>query len=430
MRTLVRLSHLILSVAVLSSEAIISDATAVAAPPSVATAKPENGNPAIQLLGYLKDSIVRTIDGTKEMWSNHGRCKEIRGKQKDYRDQIKKQWEFEGKDLTPQEMKKKLQSMNGGITYDEFVFLSKGKEDRGRLMNLIFLMWGAPKVFPYALMFYPDILPTPFQPLPDASGRETKLEKLSRQRSHIVIQTLLRLEKEAKEVPGLSKLNIFGKKRQLRKMDEIHGMGTAIGTVMNTPGATNGIGANQTLGALEDFLYKKEPLVRQEKRLVGVPKAIILGLANAVNGPAPLTGVQPNFLRRGAVLTHIQKIADSDNFLVSENIDLGTLSTARLLEACSDRMIGGPQRSDEELRQGLSDWLNLAVIQPSNRTAVSGEHFNENLARTALLSYYSMDGARDARSSSFLPRLMFQGQSATGKTDETTSNRRLRLWKG
>lgn len=413
--------------AVLGGQATFSDASAVAAPPSAPVANSENGNPATQLFGYLKDSVIRTIDGSKDMWSNHGRCKEIRAKQKDYREKIKKQWEFEGVGMTPQELKKKLQTVNGGITYDEFIFLGKGKEDRGRLMNMMFLMWGAPRVFPYAMMFYPDILPTPFQPLPDASGRETKLEKLARQRTHSVIQTLLLLEKEAREVPGLSKINIFGKKKQQRNMDNINSLGAAIGTVMTTPGATDGKGARTTLGALDGVLYKKEPISRQEKRLVGVPKAIILGLTNAVNGPAPFTRFQPNFMRRGTILAHIQKIGEGDNFLVGENIDLGTLSTARLLEACSDRMIGGPRRSDEELRQGLSDWLDLAVIQPNNRTTVSGESFNDNLARTALLSYYSVDAARDERSSSFLPRLMFQGERARGKIEESASSRRL--WK-
>jgi hypothetical protein len=420
----IRYSQLFFLVAVLSGQSTFSDASAIAATPSAPAVKTENGNPATKLFGYVKDSVVRTIDGSKEMYANHGRCKQIRAKQKDHRDKLKEQWEFEERGLTPEEMKKKLQSVNGGITYDEFIFLGKGKDDRGRLMNMVFLMWGAPRFFPYALMFYPDVLPTPFQPLPDASGRETRLEKLSRQRSHSVIQTLLSLEKEAKEVPGLAKINIFGKSKQQRNMDEINNLDAAIGTVMSTPGATDGMGAKKTLGAIEDALYKTDPLTRQEKRLVGVPKAIVLGLTNAVNGPAPFTSFQPNFMRRGQVLTHIQKIAEADNFLVNEKVDLSALSTARLLEACSDRMIGGPRRGNEELRKSLSDWLDLAVVQPNNRTAVSGENFNDNLARTALLSYYSVEGARDSRSSSFLPRLMFQGQSTV---KESASSKKL--WK-
>ena len=397
-------------------------AVSVAAPP-VAPQKAEGGNPIGQLVGYVKDSIVRTIDGTKEMWSNHGRCNEIRAKQKEYREKIKKQWEFENKDLSPQEMKKKLQAINGGITYDEFMFLSKGKEDRGKLMNMLFMMWGAPRLFPYALMFYPDILPAPFQPLPDGSSRETKLEKASRQRSHAVIQVLLALEREAHETPALAKLNIFGKRKQQRTMETIGKLGGEIGAMMTVTGATEDGGARLAMNALGSELYKDESITRKEKRLVGLPQSVVLGLTKALNGPSPLTSVQPNFMRRGTVLTHIQKIAEADKFLVNENVDLGTLSTASLLEACNDRMIGGPARSKEEMQKGLSNWLDLAVVEPSNRIAASGEVFNENYARAILLCYFAVEGVRDARCSSALPRLLFSEQKGVVETDEAKAKK-------
>lgn len=383
------------------------------------------GNVVVQLVGFVKDSFVRTIDGTKEMWGNHGKCKAIRAKQKDYRDRLKKQWEFEEQGLKPQEMKKRLQAINGGITYDEFIFLSKGKDDRGKLMNMIFLMWGAPRLFPYALMFYPDILPAPFAPLPTVSGKETKLEKVSRQRAHAVVNTLIALENEAKSIPALAKLNIFGRKQQERRMDMIGGLGKSIGKVMETQGATGGDGAQIVLKALDGVLYKKEPLTRADKRLVPVPKSIIGGLMTAINGAQPFGGLVPNFMKRGSVFAHLQKVMEADSFLVEEDVDLDTLSTARLLEACNDRMIGGPGRTNDELRKGLTDWLDLAVIQPNNRTKFTGESFNENLARTALMSYYSVEGSKDSRSASYLPRLMFQGnmQYASGPIDSTKRKR-------
>jgi hypothetical protein len=424
MWTVITISRLFVLATVFGSHATFSDASAVAVTPTASVVKTteSSGNPVGQLFGYLKDSVVRTIDGSKEMYSNHGRCKEIRAKQKVCRDTMKQQWESEG--LTPREMKEKLQSINGGISYDEFVFLSKGKEDRGKLMNMLFLMWGAPRLFPYALMFYPDVLPAPFQPLPDASGMESTLEKLSRQRSHIVIETLLSLEKEAREIPALSKLNIFGRKKQQKNMESINDLDMAVGNIMSAPGAYDGSGIQMALDAIDDLLYKKDLLTRQEKRLVGLPSSIILGLMNSVNGPAPFTKFQPNFMKRGNLLTHIQKITASDNFLVSEKVDLGTLSTARLLEACNDRMIGGLGRSTDDMRKGLSDWLKLAVEQPNNRTLESGENFNENLARAALLSYYSVEGARDFRNPSYLPRLMFQGQMKKGVGGEEISSKK------
>ena len=382
------------------------------APPSVPATPSENGsNPVFQLVGYAKDSLARTVTGTKEMWSNHGRCKEIRAKQKDYREKIKSQWELQEKNLPPKEMRRRLATINGGISYDEFIFLSKGKEDRGKLMNMVFLMWGAPRFFPYALMFYPNMLPSPFAPLPDASGKETKLEKLSRQRTHAVIKALLDLEKDARSVPYLSKINIFGKKQQERRMIAIDSLGRSTSAVLATPGATGGAGAGIVMEKLDGALYKKdEDFTRGDKRLVGVPGAIILGIMTSINGPGPLNDFMPNFMRRGTVVAHAQKIAEADNFLVSQKVSLEGLSTSRLLEACNDRMIGSTGRSSEELRQDLSDWLDHAVVKPRSRTEETGESFNENLARTALMGYYSLEAARDPRCTSYLPRCLFQGQ--------------------
>jgi hypothetical protein len=383
----------------------------------------DNTNIVVTLFGYVKDSIVRGIDGTKEMWSNHGRCKEIRAKQKDYREKLKKQWEFEEQGLSAKELKDRLAKVNGGITYDEFVFLIKGKEDRGKLMNLVFLMWGVPRFFPYVLMFYPEALPSAFAPLPDASGKESKLEKLSRERSHAVLRTLMAIEDEARAVPALAKLNIFGKGGQIRRMDEMDGLGKTIGQIMTTSSVTSGEGGGRiVMNTMENLLYRQdEDFTRAEKRLVQVPKSITTGIMNAVSGPNLFQKFMPNFLKRGQVLYHLQKLSEIDNFLVNENIDLMDLSTARLLEACSDRMIGGPGRTDEELRQQLAEWLELSVNQPARRIEKTKEYFNDNLARTALMSFYCIEGASDQRSTSFLPRLMYYGQE-----ENETKNKKKR----
>jgi len=326
------------------------------------------GNVVVQMLGYVKDSFVRTVDGTKEMWGNHGRCKQIRVKQKEYREKLQKQWEFEEKGLTPKEMKQRLAKVNGGVTYDEFVFLIKGKEDRGKLMNMVFLMWGAPRFFPYALMFYPDILPGPFAPLPDASGKESKLQKLSRERTHAVIRTLLAIETEARSVPALAKFNIFGKKKQARQMDEMDSLGKTISQIMTTPGAESvDSGALVAMNTMEDILYSSKKITRSEERLINAPKCIVNGIMAAIDGPNLLQSVMPHFMKRGQIFNHVQKLNDIDNFLVDERVDLDNLSTARLLEACSDRMIGGPGQNDEEMREHLKNWLDLGVNEPAKR---------------------------------------------------------------
>lgn len=405
-----RFSSILLCLVGLATSFDVVLSSAVAAPaasaPVAVDGEGGGGNPVFALLGYVKDSFVRTIDGSKEMWGNHGRCKQIRSKQKEYREKLKKQWEFEEKGLTPKEMRERLAKCNGGVTYDEFVFLVKGKEDRSKLMNMFFLMWGAPRLFPYALMFYPEILPGPFAPLPDASGKESKLQKLSRERTHSVIRTLLAIETEARSVPALSKLNIFGKKKQARKMDEMDSLGKSMRQIMANSGSEVD-GASVAMNTLEDYLYSKDPITRGEQRFVSVPKCIASGIHAAIDGPNAFQKIMPHFMKRGQILTHVQKVNDIDNFLVDEKVDLGDLSTARLLEACSDRMIGGPGQTDEEMRNHLNNWLELGVNRPAERTKETGEHFNTNLAKLSLMGVYCINGARDDRSESYLSRSMY-----------------------
>ena len=389
-----------------------SSVAAPVAPTPVAVDASSNsgggGNVVFQIFGYVKDSLVRTVDGTKEMWGNHGRCKQIRSKQNEYREKLKKQWEYEEKGLTPRQMRERLAKVNGGVTFDEFNFLVKGKEDRSKLMNMVFLMWGAPRLFPYALMFYPEILPGPFAPLPDASGKESKLQKLSRERTHSVIRTLLAIETEARSVPALSKINIFGKKKQARKMDEMDSLGKSISQIMMASGPGSvGNGASVALNTMEDFLFSPKPFTRAEQRFVAVPKSLTSGIHAAIDGPNPLQKIMPNFMKRGQILTHVQKLNDIDNFLVDEKVDLNDLSTARLLEACSDRMIGGPGQTDDEMRKHLSNWLDLGVNQPAKRIKETEEYFNDNLAKMSLMGVYCINGARDDRSESYLSRSMY-----------------------
>jgi hypothetical protein len=397
---------------------------------SAATAKTTGGgNVVTQLFGSVKDSVVRTVDGTREMWSNHGRCNDIRAKQKDYRENLKKQWEFEDPGLTPQDLKKRLQDVDGGISYDDFVFLGKGLEDRGKLMRCMFLTWRIPQSFPYAFIYFPQMLPSPFAPLPDGSAKETTLEKISRQRSHVVIKTLLAMEQRAKVVPAVAKINIFARDKQQKNLDKMASLGEATAKAISTPGARKAVGAGLVLNSLEDRLYKAEELTRGEKGLTSLANPIIKGLIECIEGPFPLSVVMPvvpTFMARAILCNQLKKIEDADEFLVKQKVDLDSLSTARLLEACNDRLIGGPGYSDEELRQGLADWLDLAVLQPNNRVEQTGEFYNGNLARTALLSYYSMDGTRDARSASYLPRLLFQGQMQHATVEEEVGRKRKR----
>jgi len=398
---------LVLCLSIISASAS-SPSGAVAAPSTTEVSTGGGGNPAIQLVGYLKDSVVRTVDGVKLTWANYGRCNEIRAKQKQHRDTLRIQWESEG--MTNPELKQKLKGENGGITYDEYAFLMKGKEDRAKLTQLAFLSWGAPRFLPYALMFYPEMLPSAFSS-PKVSTAD-KVEALSRQRAHTVIQTLMNIENNAKQIPTLAKLNIFGRKQQQRNMEEMQRIGQLAASLFVTPVQSASQGAELVLKTLENDTYNElEDFENKSKRLVAVPKTIMKGLAQSLDGNSPLDAFFPLFVTRGKVLNHIQKVADSDKFLVNESVDLDQLGKQRLLEACKDRLIE-LGKSEDEMRESLADWLDLVEVKPSERIKQTGEFYNGNLARAALMCYSAIHAAKDERSSSYLPRLLFQGQGS------------------
>ena len=410
-----RRSYAMLSVVVvfmfsrIGVHATASTSTAAVAAPQAVTdvSSGGGGNPAVQLVGYLKDSVVRTVDGVKLTWANYGRCNEIRAKQKQHRDALRIQWENEG--MSNQEIKQRLKGENGGITYDEYTFLVKGKEDRGKLTQLAFLSWGAPRFLPYALMFYPEMLPSAFSSYKVSS--DERMEASSRRRTHTVIQTLMNIENSAKQIPTMAKLNIFGRKKQQRTMKNMQRIGQLAASLFVTPIKSTSQGAELVLKTLEEDLYNKlEDFDTNGKRLVAVPKTIIIGLAQSLDGNSPLDAFFPLFITRGKVLNHIQKVADSDRFLVNESVDLEQLGKQRLMEACKDRMIGEIGRTEDEMRESLADWLDQVETKPLDRIKQTGEFYNGNLARAAMMCYSAAQAAKDERSSSYLPRLLFQGQ--------------------
>jgi hypothetical protein len=401
-------------------------------------------NPVGQLVGYVKTSVVRTVDGCQELWSNHGRCNEIRKKMSQHRALVQEQWESEAVDsgvtMTKQDIKQRLKSVQGGITYDDYIFLQKGKEDRGKVLNMGFLMWGAPKFLPYAMMFNPDMLPSPFQSVIPTT--ETSAQKLSRERSAAVIETLLAMEKNVVVNGMFAKMNIFGGKKREEQKAQLADITSRTASLMrapqmqaatNTAVATNtGAGASLVLQQLESHLYSATEFTKSEKRCNQVPACIAKGLGNVIGGGGMFAAIAPSFLARGKVMGHIKKVADADEFITQSDIDLKSINKRLLKEACNERLIGGPNRSEDELRSNLQDWLNLVVTQPAARLqkaaaangagpdpasssasslSVPSLYYNENLARLALMGYYSCVSVRDARSASVLPRLLFGGSS-------------------
>ena len=117
-------------------------------------------------------------------------------------------------------------------------------------------------------------------------------------------------------------------------------------------------------------------------------------------------------------------MTESDEFLVNEAVDLEELGKSRLVEACTDRLIGSIGRSEEEMRENLSDWLDQVALKPADRVRETGEFFNGSLARAAMMCYSATQAAKDERATSYLPRLLFQGQGGEVPKDGAQKKRR------
>ena len=399
-----------------------SDDVCALPPPPQQGGTDSKGNPIGQIAGYVKTSFLRFKDGSIQLYTNHQRCKDIRMRQKAYLVEC-------ASTLPPEERKKaqKYYPSAGGVTYEEYDFLVKGKSDRGKLSNIVFMMFFASNFVPYAFMFFPEMLPSPFAPLTNAKlgGGISPLETLSRQRTHAVIQTLLNMERAARVPPFTSNLNPFGKGKTKRAMEKIDRLGQLGGGLLAAKDAIGSKGSEMVLKILHDEIYVEQG-DKKKKMKTGldiVPSIIVKGLGRALDPTSQ--SFLPQFLVKGKLLTSLRQVEDADNFLVNQKIDLETLSEELLQAACSDRLMGGPGRSVDENRERLESWLEQTVVQPSKVvTETPGVIYNGNLARLALMCYHAVDGARDARAASFLPRLLFQGQVGAGVINEFDFSRK------
>jgi len=376
-----------------------------------------SSNPIAQLFTYMKDTAVNFKNGLGQMNSDHRRCNAIRAKQRDY---VKTT--ISSSSSRPRGIKG---IQIGGISYEEYDFLKKGLIDRNKLFAVVVVSLCLPNYFVYYLWSFPDMMPSPF-----AKRKDTN--EISRERCHAVITTLLDIERGARVAPWSSKLNPFGRKateRAMERLDSLIGMGC---THMMENGAHGPNGGKMLLEKLKPYLYTSQPLTKQQRLLLSgniFPKQFMKGLAKAISADPLNKGSSPFGI---GPIKHIESVTLADEFLVDQEIDLDSINSALLEEACSARLIGGPGWTDEERRVALMSWLQETEITPREMTKkkdtveVGGVdigrggddgggdnnvlHYNGNLARAALMCYNAVDATRDSRADSRLLRSMYQGQ--------------------
>lgn len=330
-------------------------------------------------LQTIRSKLGEIANGTMEMWENYGKCRSILAKQAAYRKERRQELP---KDMPWLEVRRKLAADNGGISFEEYSFLTKEARERKKIWDIMFMCMVVKSPFPfiYVATKYPYLLPGPLA----RCFKETDMTSMARERSHTVMRTIIDVEKDLNS-PMRSRLN----KRLLDCFFQ------ASHKIRKYPKSFGGTGASIVLKEFDTILYKDTPFSRQESSLVGVPATIVTGLQICVHGGTNfLYSSLPNVIKRGAVVSYAKHLAKGDEFLVGQKVDLKSLSTNVLRDACNERMIRSWGMNDKELRRELQSWLNLAVIQPKTRVEKTNSYFNENLARAVLMGYHAVDSIR------------------------------------
>ncbi|KAL3798968.1 hypothetical protein HJC23_005107 [Cyclotella cryptica] len=356
-----------------------------------------SSNPAVQLLSYVKDSILNFKNGLTQMNNDHRRCNSIRQKQT-----------LHAKAAGTTRPRGIRGIQTGGISYAEYDFLRKGLVDRNKLLAVTVVMLCLPNYFVYYLWSFPDMLPSPF--LTKKNARE-----ISRERCHAVLSTMLDMERGARVPPFSSKLNPFGKKGAERNMERLSKYADVACQFFVEEGAVGPAGGKIILEKLRSELYTNDAPTKQQSMLMPkyFPKHILKGLGKVIGADPLNKGSSPFGI---GPLKHIESVSLADEFLVRENIDVDSIESHLLEEACSARLIGGPGWTDAERKEGLVTWLQEVEVRPKEVMIQKEEgcFFNGNLARAILMCYNAVDAVRDGRSDSRLARMMFQGQKMGG----------------
>ena len=124
-------------------------------------------------------------------------------------------------------------------------------------------------------------------------------------------------------------------------------------------------GKAMLLEKLRPYIYTSSPSTRRQRNLAGndaiFPKQFMKGLAKAISADPLNKGSSPFGI---GPVKHIESVTLADEFLVDQGIDINSINSALLEEACSARLIGGPGWNDDERKEALGSWLREVEITP------------------------------------------------------------------
>ena len=223
-------------------------------------------NPVQTVMGIpsaVRGGLTRFREGTGDMWANGKAAGSIR---------------------------KRIQKGGEPASYPELVLLRKSGEDLGKLVQAGVMCVVAPEYIPFALVFYPNALPSTFE---RPKGRERRLATLGRLRTKAVLDLVIKLEEQAV------------KPRQNKKTEQARALSEQASAVLRASGPS---AALKTLpAALSPAPPPKKPGKKPPPAtLKGVPDPLLKAGCTLIGaGPAPL-----GFLRRAALQKHLGHLAE------------------------------------------------------------------------------------------------------------------------
>ncbi|GMI15224.1 hypothetical protein TrVE_jg237 [Triparma verrucosa] len=364
--------------------------------PPIPSGGPTSANADTNMIKGFVQGIGATLTkgrrATTQLWTNYNLVKDIRSRYKS--------------DAT-------------SVSYDEFSLMQRGVEDRWKVLNVMSLMFFASDVAPYALMFYPTMLPSTFSSrfYVPAEGEETQtgpspayiqeLVQSDLNRAHAVVESMLSLERSCVKPSFLEGLNPFGKSASQKKMSSLRSVSQIVKNMMH-------LKPQNALAELEQFAFHPDPTSRKVQRFAHAPKPLISGLAKCNNvgvGPIPL----PNFMLRAQLVKHMDKLESYDSYLLSQLSKspdfLDTLSASCIIELGSDRCVLSTSHSVRDVREGVRTWLENAGRQEGYEGVVVEERrrFVKVLGKAIMLGVNCVQGVREERGESELVREMFRG---------------------
>ena len=335
------------------------------------TIKASAENPVAQLIGFVKYTAVETVNGCKQLYTNHQKCNGIRKQIKEYH-------------LKHNPGVKNTNSLPiMGITFAEYNFLQQGKADRGKVFNLIFLSLGAPKFLPYALLFNPDMLPTPLKMKAGNQGT------LQRRPTFTALPLLIQLEDRIVNPPEnpIGKLMFWTKKEKETRRNFLLKLREE--AFANLESRSRGFSTGAVYPDASLFT-SDTPISRADQRLCQLPPQLISSISQVLSGGKSgfLSGLTPNFMTRGNICSHLNQINEADDFLRNNQVNLTSVDDYLIQKTCADRWIESSSGNVERMRDRLDLWLETTH---HNTT----DYYNQNLHKLSLMGINALQAIQE-----------------------------------